>query len=141
MSTSSAAERGRSGRPGRGRSFPTPARFRGTKASRAAAKSAGAGKPSAIERRDAMIPRGIISADGHVCEPPNCYVDFIDPKSRDVAPRMVEQADGTEAFVVHGMKRPFAIGFIDGAGLSVRERMERARRIKFSDIRQAAYIV
>jgi predicted TIM-barrel fold metal-dependent hydrolase len=86
-----------------------------------------------------MIPRGIISADGHVCEPPNCYVDFIDPKFRDVAPRMVEQPDGTEAFVVHGMKRPFAIGFIDGAGLSVRERVERARRIKFSDIREAAY--
>ena len=30
-----------------------------------------------------MIPRGIISADGHVCEPPNCYVDYIDPKYRE----------------------------------------------------------
>ena len=25
-----------------------------------------------------MIPRGIISADGHVCEPANCYIDYID---------------------------------------------------------------
>lgn len=86
-----------------------------------------------------MIPRGIISADSHVCEPPNCYVDFIDPKYRDVAPRVVEQSDGSEAFVVHGMKRPFAIGFIDGAGFGVRERAERAKKIRFADIREAAY--
>ena len=36
-----------------------------------------------------MIPAGIISADGHVCEPANCYVDHIDPKYRDDAPRIV----------------------------------------------------
>lgn len=86
-----------------------------------------------------MIPRGIISADGHVCEPPNCYVDFIDPKYRDEAPRVVEQSDGTEAFVIKGMKKPVGLGFIDGAGFGVRERLERARRIRFSDIREAAY--
>ena len=38
-----------------------------------------------------MIPPGIISADGHVCEPANCYVDHIDPKYRDEAPRIVER--------------------------------------------------
>ena len=86
-----------------------------------------------------MIPRGIISADAHVCEPPNCYVDFIDPKYRDNAPHIVEQPDGSEAFVVPGMRRPVAIGFIDGAGFSVKERNERARRIKFKDIRDGAY--
>ena len=30
-----------------------------------------------------MIPPGIISADGHVCEPANCYIDHIDPAYRD----------------------------------------------------------
>jgi hypothetical protein len=64
-----------------------------------------------------VIPRGIISADGHVCEPPNCYVDYIDPKYRDSAPRIVPQPEGTEAFVVPGMKRPVALGFIDGASM------------------------
>ena len=29
------------------------------------------------------IPAGIISADGHVCEPANCYIDYIEPKYRD----------------------------------------------------------
>ena len=56
------------------------------------------------------IPAGIISADGHVCEPPNCYVDYIEPKYKDVAPRIVEQPDGKDAFVVHGMKRPVPLG-------------------------------
>ncbi|MDH3640484.1 MAG: amidohydrolase [Gammaproteobacteria bacterium] len=86
-----------------------------------------------------MIPKGIISADGHVCEPPNCYIDYIDPKYRDSAPRVVEQSDGTEAFVIEGMKRPINLGFIDGAGFGVQERLERAKKIRFSDIRKAAY--
>ena len=86
-----------------------------------------------------MIPRGIISADGHVCEPPNCYVDYIEPKYRDEAPRVVAQPDGTEAFVVPGMKRPIPLGFIDGAGFTIKDRMERARRLKFKDVREGAY--
>lgn len=86
-----------------------------------------------------MIPAGIISADGHVCEPANCYVDHIDPKYRDQAPRIVELDNGTEAFVVPGMRKPVALGFVDGAGFGARERKERARTMKFADVRPAAY--
>ena len=86
-----------------------------------------------------MIPPGIISADGHICEPPNCYVNYIDPKYRDTAPRIIAQPDGTEAFVVPGMKRPVALGFTDGAGFSIKEHNDRAKRIKFADIRESAY--
>jgi predicted TIM-barrel fold metal-dependent hydrolase len=86
-----------------------------------------------------MIPAGIISADGHVCEPANCYVDYIDPKYRDSAPHRVVQDDGTEVFVVPGMKRPVGLGFIDGAGFAPRERLERARTLKFADVRLGAY--
>ncbi len=87
-----------------------------------------------------MIPAGIISADGHVCEPANCYVDHIDPKYRDTAPRIVRQDDGTDAFVIPGMKRPVPLGFIDGAGFGPRERADRARTLKFEDVREAAYV-
>ena len=69
-----------------------------------------------------MIPAGIISADGHVCEPANCYVDYIDPKYRDDAPRIVRQNDGTDAFVIPGMRKPVKLGFIDGAGFGPKER-------------------
>jgi len=86
-----------------------------------------------------MIPPGIISADGHVCEPANCYVDHIEPKFRDDAPRIVAQDDGTEAFVVPGMKRPVALGFVDGAGYGVKERADRAAKMRFADVRPAAY--
>ncbi|MDH4144627.1 MAG: amidohydrolase [Acidimicrobiia bacterium] len=86
-----------------------------------------------------MIPPGMISADGHVCEPANCYVDYIDPKYRDEAPRIVEQDDGTEAFVVPGMRRPVALGFVDGAGFKPRERLKRAKTMRFSDVRKGAY--
>src|SRR3954452_13317249 len=86
-----------------------------------------------------MIPAGIISADGHVCEPANCYVDYIDPKYRDQAPYIVTQADGTDAFIVPGMKRPVPLGFIDGAGFGPRERLDRAKTMKFADVREAAY--
>jgi predicted TIM-barrel fold metal-dependent hydrolase len=86
-----------------------------------------------------MIPAGIISADGHVCEPADCYVDHIDPKYRDDAPRIVRQDDGTDAFVVPGMKRPVPLGFIDGAGFGPTERLARAKTLTFSDVRVAAY--
>jgi predicted TIM-barrel fold metal-dependent hydrolase len=86
-----------------------------------------------------MIPAGIISADGHVCEPADCYVDYIDPKYRDNAPRIVEQDDGTDAFIVPGMRRPVPLGFIDGAGFGPHERLERAKTMKFSDVREGAY--
>ena len=87
-----------------------------------------------------MIPAGIISADGHVCEPPDCYVDNIEPRYREDAPRIVEQDDGTEAFVVPGMKRPIGLGFIDGAGFGPRERKQRAKTMRFVDVRPAAYV-
>ncbi len=86
------------------------------------------------------IPAGIISADGHVCEPPNCYVDYIDPKYRDTAPTVEEMDDGTEAFVVPGMKRPVKLGFVDGAGFGPRERNKRAKTMRFDDVRPAAYL-
>ena len=87
-----------------------------------------------------MIPPGIISADGHVCEPPNCYIDYIDPRFRDRAPHVAELDDGTEAFIVPGMKRPVALGFVDGAGFGVKERNSRAKTMRFSDVRPAAYL-
>ena len=87
-----------------------------------------------------MIPAGIISADGHVCEPANCYVDHIDPQYRDRAPYITTLDDGTDAFIVPGMKKPVALGFIDGAGFTPTQRLARAKTMKFSDVRPAAYL-
>ena len=48
----------------------------------------------------------IISADSHVTEPPGCYVDHIEKKYRDTAPRIQRRDDGTEMFVIDGMAKP-----------------------------------
>ncbi len=65
-----------------------------------------------------MIPIGAISADSHVVEPPNCYIDNIEPRFRDDAPRVIEQEDGSDAFFIKGMKRPVGLGLMDGAGFT-----------------------
>ena len=31
------------------------------------------------------LPYKTVSADSHVTEPPNCYIDYIDPKYRAIA--------------------------------------------------------
>jgi predicted TIM-barrel fold metal-dependent hydrolase len=86
-----------------------------------------------------MIPAGIISSDGHVCEAANTYTDYIDPKFRDRAPHIATLDDGTEAFVVPGMRKPVALGFVDGAGFNAKERLARAKQMKYSDVRSAGY--
>ncbi|MFN0028029.1 MAG: amidohydrolase family protein [Acidimicrobiales bacterium] len=87
-----------------------------------------------------MIPPGIISADGHVCEAANTYTDYIDPKFRDRAPHIETRDDGTEVFVVPGMRKPINLGFVDGAGFGPKERLARAKTMRFSDVRPAGYI-
>jgi predicted TIM-barrel fold metal-dependent hydrolase len=57
----------------------------------------------------------IISADSHITEPPNCYVDHIDPAFRDRAPRMVTDPVKGDQFVVEGM-RPISMGLVAAAG-------------------------
>ena len=46
----------------------------------------------------------IISADSHITEPPDTYVDYIDPAYRDRAPQIVDQGDELgDVFVIDGM--------------------------------------
>jgi len=57
-----------------------------------------------------------ISADSHITEPPNCYIDYIDPKFRDVAP-CVKRIDRVgDAFIVNGMGSPVPMGLVAAAG-------------------------
>ncbi len=58
----------------------------------------------------------IISADSHITEAPNTYVDYIDPKFRDVAPHVVSTEDRGDIYVIEGMKRSIPMGLIAAAG-------------------------
>jgi predicted TIM-barrel fold metal-dependent hydrolase len=69
-----------------------------------------------------------ISADSHITEPPNCYIDHIDPKYRDSAPRMVRDEKYGDIFVIDGLKRPVPMGLVAAAGKPAEEiRMTGAR--------------
>ena len=86
-----------------------------------------------------MIPPGAISADSHVVEPPNCYLDYIDAKYRDDAPHVATQEDGSDAWIIKGFKRPIGIGLMDGAGYAPKERAQRIRTLKAEDVRPGGY--
>jgi uncharacterized protein len=62
-------------------------------------------------------PYPVISADSHITEPPNTYIDFIDPAYRDRAPKMVDAGEGVgDVFVIDGMARPIPMGLVAAAG-------------------------
>jgi predicted TIM-barrel fold metal-dependent hydrolase len=64
----------------------------------------------------------IISADSHITEPPDTYVDRIDPKWRDRAPRLQSfGGDVGDMFVIDGMKTPVPMGLVAAAGKPAEE--------------------
>ena len=74
----------------------------------------------------------VISADSHIVEPPNLFVESIDPKFRDRAPRVVEHPELGSIWEVEGLGYP-SVELMGGAGRSIDEmelnaRFERARQ-------------
>jgi len=63
----------------------------------------------------------IISADSHVSEPPNCYVDFIDKKFVTRAPRLHHDPKRGDVFTVEGSKQPIPMALVSAAGKSPEE--------------------
>ena len=58
----------------------------------------------------------VISADSHITEHPNTYIDYIDAKWRDKAPVMKNMGEAGDMFVIDGMKRPVPLGLVAAAG-------------------------
>ena len=52
----------------------------------------------------------MISADSHITEPPNTYIDNIDPAFRDRAPKMIDHEKLGDVFVIDGMSKPISLG-------------------------------
>lgn len=62
-----------------------------------------------------MIKKPIF-ADSHITEPPHCYVDYIDPKFHDRAPRMERLDKIGDAFVIEGLASAIPMGLGAAAG-------------------------
>ncbi len=67
------------------------------------------------------MAKPIISADSHVCEPPNCYTDYIDPQYRERAPRLSHDEKRGDVFRVEGSKTPIPMSLVSAAGKSAEE--------------------
>src|SRR5690554_547152 len=59
-----------------------------------------------------------ISADSHIVEPPNCYIDYIEPRYRAIAPRCDVNAQGAAAYTIDGITNPIAVGMLAAAGMT-----------------------
>ena len=57
-----------------------------------------------------------ISADSHITEPPNCYIDHIDPSYRDRAPYITNDERYGDIYVIEGMEKTIPIGLVAAAG-------------------------
>jgi len=62
-----------------------------------------------------------ISADSHITEPPNCYVDHIEPKYRERAPRLAHSERHGDVFVVEGLDQHIPMGLVAAAGKDPRD--------------------
>jgi predicted TIM-barrel fold metal-dependent hydrolase len=58
----------------------------------------------------------IISADSHITEPANTYLDHIATRWKDRAPRMERREGMGDVFVVDGMSKPVPMGLVAAAG-------------------------
>jgi len=58
----------------------------------------------------------IISADSHITEPPNTYIDHIEAKWKDKAPQMRFVEKLGDAFFVEGLSKPVPMGLVAAAG-------------------------
>ena len=65
--------------------------------------------------------RPTIPSDSHVSEPPNYYVDYIDARYRERAPRLVHDEKRGDIIVVDGSDRPIPLSLISAAGKTPEE--------------------
>jgi predicted TIM-barrel fold metal-dependent hydrolase len=80
----------------------------------------------------------VISADSHITEPAETYIDFIDPAFAERAPRLVDcGAEIGDAFVIEGFSRPFSLGTVAAAGKPAEEIKQHGSR--FSELHRGGW--
>ena len=79
----------------------------------------------------------IISADSHITEPPGTYIDRIDPKYKDTAPKMVRDEKLGDLFVIKDLERPIPMGLVAAAGKNAKDLA--AFGVKFEDMHRGGW--
>lgn len=79
----------------------------------------------------------IISADSHITEAPNTYLDYIDAKWRDKAPHIVDGGERGDVYVIDGMKSTVSMGLVAAAGKKPEELTLKGTR--FEDLHRGGW--
>jgi predicted TIM-barrel fold metal-dependent hydrolase len=79
----------------------------------------------------------IISADSHITEPAGTYVDHIEAKFRERAPKLVRDEKAGDVFVVDGMEKPIPMGLVAAAGKPPEE--IRVTGVLFEDMHRGGW--
>lgn len=79
----------------------------------------------------------IISADSHITEAPNTYLDYIDARWRDKAPHIVDGGERGDIYVIDGMKSTVSMGLVAAAGKKPEELTLKGTR--FEDLHRGGW--
>jgi predicted TIM-barrel fold metal-dependent hydrolase len=79
----------------------------------------------------------VISADSHITEPADTYVDRIDAKWRDKAPRLVHIDEVGDVFQIDGIGRPVPMGLVAAAGKPAHE--IRVQGVRFEEMHRGGW--
>jgi predicted TIM-barrel fold metal-dependent hydrolase len=94
---------------------------------------------AATAPRDEAAPNGIcISADSHITEPPDTYLDRIDPKFRDRAPRRHFDETVGDVMVIDGGQAVVPYFPISAAGIPSNE-LSLDKRPRFEDVHPSGW--
>lgn len=83
------------------------------------------------------MSKPIISSDSHITEPPGTYIDRIDKRYKDTAPRLVHDEKKGDLFVIDGLKHPVPMGLVAAAGKKAEELT--AFGVKFEDLHRGGW--
>src|SRR4051794_22055211 len=78
----------------------------------------------------------VISADSHVTEAPNAYVDYVDPSFRARAPRLVDGGPKGDVFEIEGMK---ALNLGTAAAAGKRPEEIKAMGARFDELHRSGW--
>ena len=83
------------------------------------------------------MPHPVISADSHITEPAGTYLDHIDAKWRDKAPRMAYHEKLGDVFFIDGMSKPVPMGLVAAAGKPAEE--IRVAGVRFEEMHRGGW--
>jgi predicted TIM-barrel fold metal-dependent hydrolase len=88
---------------------------------------------------NAIISKSIISADSHVMEPPGTYIDRIDSRFKDRAPKVVFMPERGDTYVIDGMVDTIPMGLVAAAGKTAQELAVAAVKARFEDLHRGGW--